>query len=95
MYLVYNEQGLGEEKKSRPNTKDQKEEKPSSPKKAVTSSQPLQSEVFDSSSDNAISVMKVADMRPDETSKVFLHVDGNQQLDPLLQVSMILKKSRF
>ena len=76
--------GLGEEKKSRPKTKDQNEEKPSSPKEDVTSSQPLQSEVFDSSSDNAMSEMKkVADMGPDETTKIFLDVDGNQQLDPL------------
>ena len=84
-----------EKRKNQGLTRRIKRKKNHSPKKAVTSSQPLQSEVFDSSSDNAISVMKVADMRPDETSKVFLHVDGNQQLDPLLQVSMILKKSRF
>ena len=66
---------------------DQKEEKPFSPKEAVptTSSQlaPPQSEVFDSSSDNAMSEMKqVADMGPDETSKVFSHVEEKQQLDP-------------
>lgn len=76
--------GLGKEKKSKDKTKDQKEEKPSSPKEAVTSSPPLQSEVFDSSSANAMSEMKeVADMGPDETTKIFLDVEGNQQLDPL------------
>lgn len=76
--------GLGKEKKSKAKTKDQKEEKPSSPKEAVTSSPPLQSEVFDSSSANTMSEMKeVADMGPDETTKIFLDVEGNQQLDPL------------
>jgi hypothetical protein len=57
--------GLGKEKKSKAKTKDQNEEKPSLPKEATTSSmfpQP-QSELFDSSSDNAMSEMKkVADI---------------------------------
>jgi hypothetical protein len=38
--------------------------------------------------------MKVADMRPDETGKVFLHVDGNQQIDPLTtSINDIIKKA--
>jgi hypothetical protein len=77
-----------EDKKKKTKTMDQKEEKPFSPKEAVTtttSSQlaPPESEVFDSSSDNAMSEMKkAADMGPDETSKVFSHVEEKQQLDP-------------
>ena len=85
--------GLREEIKLKNKTMDQKEEKPSSPKEAVTSSSSLptsspsppqlQSEVFDSSRDNAMSEMKeVAEMGPDETSKVFSHVEEKQQLDP-------------
>ncbi len=87
--------GLGEEKKSRSKTKDQKEEKPSLPKEDVISSRPLQLEVFDSSSDNAMSEMKkVADMGPDEITKVFLDVDGNQRLDPLTtSINDIIKKA--
>ena len=77
--------GLGGEDKKKLKTKtmDQKEEKPSSPKEAVTtttSSQlaPPESEVFDSSSDNAMSEMKkAADMGPDETTKKFSHVEEN------------------
>ena len=72
----------------------QKEEKPTSSKEAVTTtssplptssaSPPLQSEVFDSSSDNAMSEMKeVADMGPDETTRVFSHVEEKQQLESL------------
>jgi hypothetical protein len=73
--------GLGEEKKSKPKKVDQKGEKPSSP--LPTSSSTLQPEVFDSSRDNAMSVMKeVADMGPVNTSKVFSHVEEKQQLDP-------------
>ena len=73
--------GLGEEKKSKTKTVDQKEEKPSSP--LPTSSSTLQPEVFDSSRDNAMSEMKeVADMKPDNTSKVFSHVEEKQKLDP-------------
>ena len=78
--------GLGKDKKKLNNkTKDQKEEKRSSVKEAVTSApQPLQTEVFDSSSDNAMSEMKeVADMGPDETTKVFHDVEGKEPLDPL------------
>jgi hypothetical protein len=77
--------GLGKEKKSKASTKDQNEEKPSLPKKATTSSPlpPPQSELFDSSSDNAMSEMKqVAYMRTDEASKVFSHLEEKQQLDP-------------
>ena len=73
--------GLGEEKKSKTKTVDQKEERPSSP--LPTSSSTLQPEVFDSSRDNAMSEMKeVAVMGPDNTSKVFSHVEEKQQLDP-------------
>jgi len=78
--------GLGKDKKKLNNkTKDQKEEKRSSVKEAVTSApQPIQTEVFDSSSDNAMSEMKeVADMGPDETTKVFHDVEGKEPLDPL------------
>ncbi len=43
---------------------------------------PPESEVFDSSGDNAMSEMKkVADMGPDETNKVFSHVEEKQQPD--------------
>ena len=78
--------GLGKDKKKLNNkTKDQKEEKRSSAKEAVTSApEPIQTEVFDSSSDNAMSEMKeVADMGPDETTKVFHDVEGKEPLDPL------------
>ena len=80
--------GLGEDKKKKTKTMDQKEGKPFSPKEAVptTSSQLAspESEVFDSSSDNAMSEMKqVADMGPGDTSKVFSRVEEKRQLDPL------------
>jgi hypothetical protein len=78
--------GLGKDKKKlNDKTKDQKEEKRPSAKEAVTSvPQPLQTEVFDSSSDNAMSEMKeVADMGPDETTKVFHDVEAKESLDPL------------
>ena len=82
--------GLEEDKKKlKTKPVDQKEEKPSSPKEAVTTTTssrltPPQSEVFDSSSDNAMSEMKqVADMGPDEATKIFSHVEEKQQLDPL------------
>ena len=82
--------GLGGEKKTKTKAMDQKEEKPSSSNEPVasspstTSSSPtLQSEIFDSSGDNAMSEMKkVADMGPDETSKIFSHVEEKQQLVP-------------
>jgi hypothetical protein len=87
--------GLREEDKNKSKTKtmDQKEDKSSLPKEVATitattaTSSPLlpaQSEVFDSSSDNAMSEMtQVAHMGPDEASKVFSHVEEKQQLDPL------------
>ena len=82
--------GLEEDKKKlKTKPMDQKEEKPSSPKEAVTTTTssrltPPQSEVFDSSSDNAMSEMKqVADMGPDDASKVFSRVEEKRQLDPL------------
>lgn len=81
--------GLGKERK----TMDQKAEKPISLKEAVTTTSSSltassksppspQSEVFDSSNDNAMLEMKVADMRPDKTAKVFLHIE-EKQLDPI------------
>jgi hypothetical protein len=50
-----------------------------------TSSPPTaQPEVFDSSSDNAMSERKeVADIRPGKTAKVFSHVKEKRQLDTL------------
>ena len=82
--------GLGEEEnnKSKTKTMDQRKDKSSLPKAATTAGTssplpPAQSEVFDSSSDNAMSEMKqIADMGPDEASKVFSHVEEKQQLDP-------------
>jgi hypothetical protein len=79
--------GFENKKKLKTKPMDQKEEKPSSPKEAVTttSSQlaPPESKVFDSSGNNAMSEMKkVADMGPDEASKVFSHLEEKQQLDP-------------
>jgi hypothetical protein len=69
---------------------DQKAEKPISLKTVTTTSSSLtasskssplspQSEVFDSSNDNAMLEMKeVDDMRPDKTAKVFLHIEEKQ-----------------
>ena len=90
--------GLEEEKKLKTEKINQKEEKTTSPSSSSpgaitmqslsplhTSSSPTpQPEVFDSSSDNAMSERKeVADMRPDKTAKVFLHVKEKRQLDTL------------
>ena len=89
--------GLEEEKKLKTEKINQKEEKTTSPSSSPgaitmqslsslhTSSSPTpQPEVFDSSSDNAMSERKeVADMRPDKTAKVFLHVKEKRQLDPI------------
>lgn len=85
--------GLGKERKLKTKTMDQKAEKPISLKEAVTTTSSSltassksppspQSEVFDSSNDNAMLEMKVADMRPDKTAKVFLHIE-EKQLDPI------------
>ena len=86
--------GLGKENnKSKTKTMDQRKDKSSLPKEAATTTAttattssplpPAQSDVFDSSRDNAMPEMKeVADMRPDETSKIFSHVEEKQQLDP-------------
>ena len=78
--------GFEDKKKLKTKTMDQKQDKSSSLVDAVTttSSQlaPPESEVFDSSGDNAMSEMKkVADMGPDETNKVFSHVEEKQQPD--------------
>jgi hypothetical protein len=80
--------GLEDKKELKTKTTNQKEDKSSLPKEAVTttSSQlapPSKSEVFDSSSDNAVSEMKkVADMGSYETSKIFSQLEDKQQLDP-------------
>ena len=85
--------GLGKERKLKTKTMDQKAEKPISLKEAVTTTSSSltassksppspQSEVFDSSNDNTVLEMKVADMRPDKTAKVFLHIE-EKQLDPI------------
>ena len=81
--------GLAEEKKLKTKTMDQKEEKASSSREVTTTasspiptltSLPLQSEIFDSSSDNAMAEMKeVADMGPDETTRVFSQMEEIQQ----------------
>ncbi len=81
----------GEDKnRSKTKTMDQKQDKLSLQKEAATTPattsplQPAQSEVFDSSNDNAMSEMKeIADMSSDETSKVFSHVQEKQQTDPI------------
>lgn len=82
--------GLGKEKKLKSKTMDQKAEKPISLNKITTTSSSLtasskssppspQSEVFDSSNDNAMLEMKEVDnMRPDKTAKVFLHIEEKQ-----------------
>ena len=82
--------GLGKEKKLKSKTIDQKAEKPISLKTVTTTSSSLtasskssppspQSEVFDSSNDNAMLEMKEVDnMRPDKTAKVFLHIEEKQ-----------------
>lgn len=82
--------GLGKEKKLKSKTMDQKAEKPISLKTVTTMSSSLtasskssppspQSEVFDSSNDNAMLEMKEVDnMRPDKTAKVFLHIEEKQ-----------------
>jgi hypothetical protein len=82
--------GLGKEKKLKSKRMDQKAEKPISLKTVTTTSSSLtasskssppspQSEVFDSSNDNAMLEMKEVDnMRPDKTAKVFLHIEEKQ-----------------
>ena len=81
--------GLGEKKKIKSEPVDQKDEKPSSPEAITTPSPPLptpptlQPEIFDSYRYNAMSEMKeIADMGPDNASKVFSHVEEKRQLDP-------------
>ena len=82
--------GLGEEKKIKSEPVDQKDEKPSSPEGITTTSSPplstpptLQPEIFDSYRYNAMSEMKeIADMGPDNTTRVFSHVEEKRQLDP-------------
>ena len=82
--------GRGKEKKLKSKMMDQKAEKPISLKTVTTTSSSLtasskssppspQSEVFDSSNDNAMLEMKEVDnMRPDKTAKVFLHIEEKQ-----------------
>ena len=89
--------GLGEEEnnKSKTKTKDQSKDEPTLPKESTTATTattattssplpPAQSEVFDSSSDNAMSEMKqITDMEPGDASNVFAHVEEKQQSIPL------------
>ena len=82
--------GRGKEKKLKSKMMDQKAEKPISLKTVTTTSSSLtasskssppspQSEVFDSSNDNAMLEMKEVDnMRLDKTAKVFLHIEEKQ-----------------
>lgn len=81
---------LGEKKKIKTEAIDQKD-KVSYPKAITTlptsstsqSQSHPQPEVFDSYRYNAMSEMKeIADMKPNNTSKVFSHVEEKQQLDP-------------
>jgi hypothetical protein len=95
--------GLAEEKKLKTKMMDQKEEKASSREVTTTASSPiptstslppLQSELFDSSSDNAMAEMKeVADMGPDETTRVFSQMEEKQQLDPLTSINDDIKNT--
>ena len=78
-----------------------KEKKPSSQEaiaKPSSSPQPtllkIQPEVFDSYRDNAMSEMKErADMKPDNASEVFSHVEEKQQLDPKVNINDSVKKT--
>ena len=87
---IHTNMELGEKKKIKTEPIDQKD-KVSYPKAITTlptsstsQSQPHpQPEVFDSYRYNAMSEMKeIADMGPDNTSKVFSHVEEKRQLDP-------------
>jgi hypothetical protein len=93
--------GLGKKKKIKTEPIDQKD-KVSCPKAIATlptsstsQSQPHpQPEVFDSYRYNAMSEMKeIADMEPNNTSKVFSHVEEKQQLDPsMISINDSIKK---
>ena len=86
---IHTNMGLGKKKKIKTEPIDQKD-KVSCPKAIATlptssasQSQPHpQPEVFDSYRYNAMSEMKqIADMEPNNTSKVFSHVEEKQQLE--------------
>ena len=91
--------GFEEKKKIKP--VDQKEKKPSSQEaiaKPSSSPEPtpskIQPEVFDSYRDNAMSEMKeIADMKPDNASEIFSHVEEKQQLDPKININDSVKKT--
>jgi hypothetical protein len=93
--------GFEDKKNLKTKTTNRIEDKSSSPTEAITTTTSSklapssESEVFDSSSDNAVSEMKKAtDMRPDETSKVFSQLETKQQLDPsTLTANDIVKKT--
>jgi hypothetical protein len=94
----------GEDKnKSKTKTVDQKQDKLSLQKEAAATPattpplQSAQSEVFDSSNDNAMSEMKeLADMSPGEASKIFSHVEEKQQIDPITKsVDNVTVKKAF
>jgi hypothetical protein len=77
------------EKKKETESVDKKQEKSSSPKAIKESSSSIsvssaeEPDVFDSYRDNAMSEMRqIADMEPDNVSKVFSHVEEKQSLDP-------------
>src|SRR5215467_4164364 len=80
--------GLKDNKKLKNQTMDQMEEKIPFPKEAATKPSshlppPPESEVYDSSSDDAMSeVNRVVKIGPDEASKVFSHLEEKQQIDP-------------
>ena len=88
---IHTNMRLGEKKKIKTEAIDQKD-KVSYPKAITTlptsstsqSQSHPQPEVFDSYRYNAMSEMKeVADMGPDDTTRVFSHVEEKQQLDPI------------
>ena len=99
---IHTNMGLGEKKKIKTEPIDQKD-KVSYPKAITTlptsstsQSQPHpQPEVFDSYRYNAMSEMKeIADMKPNNTSKVFSHVEEKQQLDPsMISINDSIKKT--
>ena len=80
--------GLKEKKKIKTEPVDEKEEKYSSPEavsapSSLSVSSTEEPDVFDSYRDNAMSEMKrIADMEPDNATKVFSHVEEKQRLDP-------------
>jgi len=91
---------MGFEQKKKIKPVDQKEMKPSSQEAIAKPSSPeptpskIQPEVFDSYRDNAMSEMKeIADMKPDNASEVFSHVEEKQQLDPKININDSVKET--